>query len=160
VDIFVEDVRSVTEDKRSGLVIVSIEWSDRELAAQWANDFVAMANRTIRDRVIHDSEKAIEYLNREVEKTNLVEVQQGINRLIESQIKNIAMASVHEDFAFRVIDPAVPPEPNKFVRPQRIMLIALGLTLGFVLAVLVVLIRETGAQRPANIERSRQPRTQ
>ena len=39
--------------------------------------------------------------------TSVVELQQVLHRLIEAEMKEIILARINEDFAFRVIDPAV-----------------------------------------------------
>jgi uncharacterized protein involved in exopolysaccharide biosynthesis len=58
------------------------------------------------------------------------------------------MASVRKDYAFRVIDPAVAADSDQFVRPQRALLIVLGVLFGAALSCLFVI----GA---AGINRSR-----
>ena len=49
---------SVDEDKKSGLITLSISWKDPEVAAQWANDLVKQLNEQLRDQAIADSQKA------------------------------------------------------------------------------------------------------
>jgi len=141
VEDFNEDVRFVIEDRRTGLVTLRIEWTDPNLAARWANEFVAAANEAARRRVIDEANSTLRYLNAELGKTSVVGVQQGIYSLIETQINTIAMANVQEEYAFRVVDPAVPAEPDRFVRPMRPLIIVLGAIVGFGLTLLVLLIR-------------------
>lgn len=110
VEDFNEDVRSVIEDRRTGLVTLRMEWSDPALAATWANEYVAAANETVRKRAIADAERTLQYLDAELTKTRKVSVQQAIYSLIEQQINAIAVANVQEEFAFKVVDPAAPAE--------------------------------------------------
>ena len=46
---------SVDEDKKSGLITLSISWKGPELAAQWANDLVKQLNEQLREQAIADS---------------------------------------------------------------------------------------------------------
>lgn len=131
-------VRSVQEDRRTGIITLSVVWKDREQAARWANLMVERANRDLRARAISDAEASKTYLNGELEKTDVVELRQSLYRLIESQIKTIMLASVRPEFAFKVIDPAVVPQPKEKVSPKRLAMVALGALFGGVFALVVV----------------------
>jgi uncharacterized protein involved in exopolysaccharide biosynthesis len=133
-----EHVRSVQEERRTGIITLSILWKDRELAARWANLMVERANRDLRQRAIRDADASKEYLSRELGKTDVVELRQSIYRLIESQIKTIMLASVRPEYAFKVIDPAVAPDPTDRVRPKRLAMIVLGALAGGTVALIVI----------------------
>lgn len=138
--VFDEDIRSITENRRTGLVTVAVEWRDPQEAATWVNELVTRANKRIRDQVIQESEKSLAYLNKELEKTQAVELRQAIFKLAENQTRKIMIANVRDDYAFQVIDPAAPPDEDDYVRPQRVVLILAGLLAGLALALAVVLV--------------------
>jgi uncharacterized protein involved in exopolysaccharide biosynthesis len=136
---FDRKIRSVTEERRSGVATLVIEWRDREEAARWANDLIAQANEELRNRAMAMSARNIEYLQREAADTDVVGIQQSVYRLIENELRRSMMASVHEEFAFRVLDPAVVPEEHEFVRPKRLLMSAAGLVLGFGFALMLAI---------------------
>lgn len=113
-ELFDERVRSVSTDKKTGLVTLAIEWKDPVQAADWANELVRRVNRQRQLEAIEEAENSIRYLKEQLGRTNSVEVQQAIYRLIETQTKSIMVAKARKDYAFKIIDPAVPPEkrPN------------------------------------------------
>ena len=131
-------VRSVQEERRTGIVTLSIVWKDPVVAARWANLMVERANRDLRARAIRDAEASKAYLNAELGKTDVVELRQSIYRLLENQIKTIMLASVRPDYAFRIIDPAVPPDLDEKIRPKRTVMTVLGALAGGVFALLVI----------------------
>lgn len=131
-------VRSVQEERRTGIVTLSIVWKDPEVAARWANLMVERANRDLRARAIRDAEASKAYLNAELGKTDVVELRQSVYRLLENQIKTIMLASVRPDYAFRIIDPAVPPDLDDKIRPKRLVMTVLGALAGGVFALLVI----------------------
>ena len=49
--------------------------------------WVQRLNEHLRERDIKEAQESIEYLNQELEKTTVIEIQQGIFRLIEQQIE-------------------------------------------------------------------------
>jgi uncharacterized protein involved in exopolysaccharide biosynthesis len=149
--LFEKRVRRVNEDKRTGLVTLSIQWRDRQLAADWANGLLALADKRMRERAIAESEARIKLLNLELDKGPAIGVQQGIYRLIEAEINKIVLAKSATDFSFRIIDPGVVPDEDAQVRPRPAMYTLIGLMAGGALALAWLLTRllTTGRRRPA-----------
>jgi hypothetical protein len=137
--LFDKRIRRVSEARNTGLITLTIEWRDRELAAAWANRLVAEVNQLGRTRDIRESELSLQYLNRELAKANVVELRDAINRLIESQINKVMLANVREDYLFRVVDPAVASDADHFVRPKRVFLALFGILAGASLAAITLL---------------------
>ena len=139
--VFNNKVRQVWESKSGNLLTLAIDWKDANLAAKWANTLVTDVNRQIRKRMIAEYEKSIDYLEAEVENTSVVEVRQVIFELMQEQISKIMLTNVREEYAFKVVDRAVPPEPEDHIRPKRLLIIAAGAFVGFLLGVLVAVMR-------------------
>lgn len=134
---FAKKIRSIGEDKKTGLVTLTIEWTDAELAAQWAKDLVDRANRDLRAREIKQSQTNLAYLNDQLTKTSVVELQKAIYSLIEAEIKKVMIANGSDEFAFRVVDP--PRIAEERSSPKRGLIVAVGLFLGFMLGVVLAL---------------------
>lgn len=139
---FDQDVRSVTEDKKTGLVTLSIEWKDPNLAKKWAISLVERVNEQMRNRATEDAEKSLVYLNQELKRTSSVEVQKAIYGLIESQVKTAMMANIREEYSFKVIDPPAVPDLDDEVKPNKKLIVALALTFGFFGSLFYVIIRD------------------
>jgi uncharacterized protein involved in exopolysaccharide biosynthesis len=128
VDQFHEDVLVVEEDPLAGLITVSVYWTDPSKAAEWANALVRRLNAFIRERDLKDAETNLIYLREALEKTTLLSAQAAVSRLIESEVNKAMVAKGNEDYAFRVIDPAVSPlNPSS---PKRLLATIGGLMLG------------------------------
>jgi uncharacterized protein involved in exopolysaccharide biosynthesis len=148
---FDRKIRSVTQDKKTGLVILQIEWKDPKLAAAWANELVQRLNVEMQRRALEEANASLGYLEKELAGTNTVETRAAINRLIESQINRRMLANVTEQYAFRVVDRAMPPDPGDKVRPKKALMIIVGGCLGGLIAcVLVLLSRGRVAAKRAN----------
>ncbi len=137
--LFEKRVRFIEEDVGTGVIRLVIEWRDPKLAAQWANQLVADVNELLRSEAIAEAEKSIAYLNRELAKTSVIELRQAIYRLIESQVQQVMVANVREDYAFKIIDPATEAEPGEYVRPNRVLMIGLALFFGPAIGVVAAL---------------------
>jgi uncharacterized protein involved in exopolysaccharide biosynthesis len=127
---FNNDIRTVIENEDAGAVTLQIFWTDRQAAADWANELVARLNAEMRRRAIADADASLGYLRRELETTPLIETRTAINRLIETQINKRMLANVNSEYAFRVVDPAVAPDDGDVVRPRKLVMIMIGAFLG------------------------------
>ena len=137
VDRFRQLVLSFRQDKENGTTIVSIKWKDPAEAATWANAYVALANEILRNRALEDSSRNIKFLNEQISKTAVVEIQKVMFGLVESETKNHMLASTRTEYAFTVVDPAVTPESR--VWPRRSVMTLTGLALGIALGAFVAL---------------------
>jgi uncharacterized protein involved in exopolysaccharide biosynthesis len=135
---FSDSVRDVREDRSTGLVTLSVQWTDPAVAAQWANELVSSVNTSLREKAVDTSNKAIAYLQEQLARTTVVDLQQVLHRLIESEMKKIILANVNTEFAFRVIDPAVVPEEAFW--PKALPLMVLGTLVGLMLGIFAALV--------------------
>jgi uncharacterized protein involved in exopolysaccharide biosynthesis len=134
---FREQVLEIREDKRSGLTVVGVTWKDPQLAAQWSNQLVALANELLRTEAIAQSQASIDYLNQRIASVNEVEVKKVMYGLIESETKTLMLANVRAEYALSVVDPAVAPEIRS--SPKRTLMVIIGTFLGGVLGIIIAL---------------------
>lgn len=136
---FDDDVRSVSEDNKTGLVKLSVEWVNAQIAADWAQKLVAKANDQIRQRSIQESEQRLKYLNEQLGKASFIELREAISRVIEDEVKSMMLAQVQTEYAFRVIDPAIVPKYR--VWPKRTLIVLAGTFVGGLLGVAFAVLR-------------------
>jgi uncharacterized protein involved in exopolysaccharide biosynthesis len=141
VKMFQAGVVNIREDTRQGVTVVAMAWTDPAIAAQWANAFVGLANEILRDRALVDSKRNIAYLNEQVSKTDVVELRRVMYSLIENETKTLMLANGRPDYAFTVVDPAVPPELK--AGPHRAIATLIGLSLGFLLGLTIAVLHRT-----------------
>lgn len=134
---YFKKIRAVSNDTKTGLATVTITWRDPKLAAKWANDLIKLTNEYLRAKAIRESEANLTYLNDQASKTNEVAIRQGLYGLIQDEIAKVMLAKGNEEFALKVIDPAVAPE--KPYSPKPVSWVLFGLLSGLMLSVLLVL---------------------
>lgn len=136
---FRESVVDVSEDKRTGVVHLSVFWTDPKLAANWSNRLTSLVNQHLQSRALSESKRRLDYLNAEAERTNVVGVKEAVYRVIEAEIKARMLASARSEYAFRVIDPAVAPDVDDYARPNRVAFFVIGF---FLSAIATLLLRQ------------------
>ncbi len=144
---FHDSVLEIRDDTLKGITTIGVDWPDPSVAARLANSFVALANEVVRNRVLNDSKRNIDYLNHQIDQTTTVELKRVMYNLVESEMQNLTLANARTEYAFAVVDPAVAPE--RPVRPKILILISLGVLLGLVFGLLVALARRILTRRDA-----------
>lgn len=149
------ELRTAVEDKKSGLIKVQLEWVDPQQGATLVNAMVSRLNAVMRARAIEKSDAYIGYLQQELGETAAVETRAAIGRLMESQINQRMLANVADEYAFSVVDKALVPDIDDPVRPQKLLLVALGATAGLIVGVVAVFVRHASRRRATFAQRSR-----
>jgi uncharacterized protein involved in exopolysaccharide biosynthesis len=134
VTYFQTNILGVSYDVRSSLVVVTITWVDRHRAAELANAYVALANEAMRERGIASARNRLQFLHEAAKNAATVELRTAIYRLVETQVNAEMMAATKPDYAFTVVDPAVPAGVDEFVRPQTWLLVLMAAMFGGALA--------------------------
>ena len=132
------DILTVSENKMTGYVSVSIQHRSPDLAKQWVIWLVEDVNAAVKAQVVSEAEKSIEYLKQQVANTSLADLQAMFFELIQSQTETVMLAEVRPEFVFKTIDPVVRPEQPS--SPDRPYILALGTFFGFLLGCLITLL--------------------
>ena len=128
----------VSENKKSGLVSVSIEYYSPQIAKQWLDMYVAAINAHMQQRQMEKVTNNINYLQAQIEKTSIAEMREVFYTIIAEQTKNKMLAEASPEYAFVAVSPSMVPEVTS--QPQRRFICILGTLLGGILSVLLVLV--------------------
>ncbi len=142
--IFNSSVRFINFNEETGLMRLRICWKDPEIAAKWANRYVALFNAHMREKAIGVGRSKLESLQIELGRTDIVEIQKAIFRLIEAQTAVVMTASARKDYVLEVIDPAL-PNPDKCSPARRktaVMVFVAIFALGLAISVGSVIIKK------------------
>jgi LPS O-antigen subunit length determinant protein (WzzB/FepE family) len=137
---------SVAEDKKTGMVTVSVEYYSPEIAKQWVDKVVAAINTHMQSRKLERVNRNITYLEKQVEKTAIADMKEVFYTIIEEQIKSKMLAKASPEYAFVTVSPAMVPEEK--TQPKRALICILGTLLGGMLSVLLVLVRHYAIAKP------------
>lgn len=129
---------AVSEDKKSGLISVSIEYYSPQIAKQWLDLYISAINKHMQARKVEKVSRNIEYLEAQIEKTEIAGMQEVFYTIIEEQIKSKMLAEASPDYAFTAVSPSMVPEEKS--QPKRALICILGVLLGGMLSVLLVLV--------------------
>ncbi|ORJ58778.1 GNVR domain-containing protein [Geothermobacter hydrogeniphilus] len=140
-----DGVINLVTEKDSDLLRLQLEWPDPVLAAEWANMLVQDLNTYLRQREILSSQKNLKYLQDELQRVVTVEQRQALFSLISQEQQKAMLANTQEEFVFRVLDKASPPD--KKAKPKRALIVVIASLLGGFLGLLFLFVREGLKQR-------------
>ncbi|EJG1788572.1 chain length determinant family protein [Vibrio parahaemolyticus VP250] len=135
-EVFYKEVLSINQDKESGLYTVSVKYYSPYVAQRWVNWLIEDINKVMRERTIAETSQNLAYLNTQLQKTAVADMQSTFYKLIEEQTKSLMLAEVQEEFIFKVVDPAVVPELKD--GPRRALICLFITLLGSLLGIITV----------------------
>ena len=139
---------SISTDKKTGLISLSVEYFSPYIAKQWVDQLVEAINQHMQQRKLQMVNTNIEYLEAQIEKTSIARMKEVFYAVIEEQIKNKMLAEASPEYVFVTISTAMVPEVKS--QPKRALICILGVLLGGMLSVAFVLIRYYGFSKESN----------
>ena len=137
--VFTGKLLKISKDSKTGLLNISIEHISPIFAKELLELTIHEANSLLRKRDIESSKEALEFLKKELRRTNLVEIKESINQIIEVQLEKQMMAKIYEDYSLIVLEP--PFIPDEKAGPQRSLIVLFSSVVGLILAVFYVLLK-------------------
>ena len=129
---FRDQIRTIEHDEETQIIAIRMRWTDPSLARDWANQYVSLFNDFIRNRVLIEVDRKQDFLKGELQRSDLMEIERSIYRLIEAQTAIAMLANARQDYALEVIDPAAMPYASFSLSPKR--QIAIGMITAAMLA--------------------------
>ena len=137
-EVFKQQV-SLSEDKKSGFITISIKHQSPFVAKQWVELVVNEVNAFYRQKDKSESEKSVSYLNQQISMTGLSEIKQVLAQLLQEETKKLTLIEANQYYVFDYIDP--PAVMEKKSEPKRALICILSALLGGMLSIFLVLIR-------------------
>lgn len=137
--VFIDDHISLSEDKNTGFISISIKHQSPFVAKQWAELVINEVNYFYRQKDKSSSEKSADYLNKQILMTNLSEIKQVISELLQEETQKLALIEANQYYVFDYIDP--PMAMEKASEPNRVSICILSAFLGLILSIALVFIK-------------------
>ena len=141
-DAFKDNHLSLSEDKTSGFITLSIKHQSPFIARQWAELVVNKVNAFYRQKDKSESEKAVSYLNQQISMTSLSEIKEVMAQLMQEETKKLTLIEANQYYVFDYIDPPAVMEEKS--GPIRALICILGFLIGGMFSIILVLTRHYG----------------
>jgi uncharacterized protein involved in exopolysaccharide biosynthesis len=122
------NIYTVTDNKREGIIELSVEFKDPEMSARIVTFILTELTDYMSSEAKRVAETNKRYLESLIDKNADPLIKQKIYTLIARQIEISMMAEVKENFAFKILDP--PKIPDRKIKPA----IRMNIVLSFIIS--------------------------
>ena len=138
-EVFKTEHLSLSDDKKSGFITLSIKHQSPFVAKEWVEIIVNEVNDFYRQKDKLDSQKAVSYLNQQISMTDLSEIKQVLAQLLQEETKKLTLIEANQYYVFDYIDPPAVMELKS--EPKRALICILSALIGGMLSIALVLIK-------------------
>lgn len=131
-------IYSVTENKKTGFVSISIDFYSPYIAKMWVDLIIEDINETMRIQAVEMANTSLNYLNEQINKTNISEIKIVLSELAKSETQKIMLSKSSPEYTYKTIDKAFAPELK--ISPRRSIICIIGTMTGFILSILISIV--------------------
>ena len=137
---------SITYFKDTGFISIEYSHKSAVYAKELLDIIIINIDESMRQEDKEASLRAINFLNIQSEENRIAEIDAVISQLLKSQMEALMLASVDENYIFKVIDKPYVPEIKS--SPARKLIVVAATFLGLILSSLFIIAMEFSKQRP------------
>jgi len=135
-----EGIVKINRNNKDNTITISIYFHDPKLAAMIADYYLLTLTNYMSSEAKRVATTNRKYLEEQLGSTTDPFIKQKTYNMIAQQIENGMMAEVKENFAFKVIDPPLPPDRK--IKPHRGLTVFFSLVISLFIGIGVVLFME------------------
>ena len=128
----------VSENKKNGFVTISIDFYSPYVSKEWIDLIIENINETMRVQAVSMATSSLNYLNDQINKTNISEIKIVLSELAKSETQKKMLSKSSPEYAFKTIDKAFAPEIK--ISPRRSIICIIGALVGFSLSLLISIL--------------------
>jgi uncharacterized protein involved in exopolysaccharide biosynthesis len=96
-------------------------------------------NAHLRERAVARTATSLQALEDALAIVTVNEAREAINSLIETQLNDRLLASISDEYAFRIVDRALPPDKDDIVWPRTLLMLLVGTSIGLAVGLILVM---------------------
>jgi LPS O-antigen subunit length determinant protein (WzzB/FepE family) len=133
------EMMTLSPDSQTGFIVLSVEYYSPYIAKQWVDLVFQDINSYMQQRKLSKVNSSIEFLQAQIEKTSIADMEQVFYALIEEQIKSKMLAEATPEHTFVVVSQSMVPEERS--GPKKVLLFTVGTLFFLFIAISIVLIK-------------------
>lgn len=134
-----KNILNIEDNISSGFIKIEIEHLSPFYAKEFLDIIIEEINLMIREQDMLESSNALKYLEDQINQTQVADIRNSINTMIQAQMKTQMLAKIKKDYLLSQIDPPYVAERKS--RPTRSVICIFGAILGLALGIFIVLFK-------------------
>ena len=136
--VFLDNLK-ISQDDKTKFLTITYKHQSPHIAKEWVDLVVNQINDSFRAKDKLEAQAAMNFLNTQMALTSYTEIKQVVAQVLKQKMQQLTLIEANEFYVFSYLDqPAVPREK---IEPTRSSICILGTIFGFMLGVLIVLVR-------------------
>ena len=136
-EFYIETI-DLSEDQDTNFVSISMDHHSPIIAKEWLDIVIKKINESMREIEKKSSMDSINFLNQSKDFSDVQSIQSAISSLLEMEMQKYMIASVNQDYVYRIISKPLIPEEHSF--PNELLICIIGFLFGVILSVIIVII--------------------
>lgn len=136
---WIKNIYSIDKSDKSRFIKIKLSHQSPYIAQKWSNMLINEINNELKEMAISESLQRRVYLEQEIARTSDNEIKKMLYELIEEEMRKLALANTTDEYALKIIDPAIAPMLKS--SPNRSLIVFISTIIGFIFSSLYVFIR-------------------
>lgn len=148
-ELFDSKIRQVDYDPRTGVGVLKMRWKEASVAAMWVENFVRLADQTIREADRAEITEIMNHLVRQLQEQPQPEVTNSLAKILEGYLQQNALIEARSEYALKIIDRPISSLKPYWPRPIIALIgsMILGVSSGFAVAFFGAFVRTERKRR-------------
>ena len=135
-------ILKISEDKKSGIITISAEMTDRFLAKKLVDIYISEVTTYLRELDMKDIDSKIEFYEKELFETQNIELQSKLTKLLSTLIQKRVLANASEFYIVKKITDSRVPTVLEKIKPKRGLIVVVAFITSLILAIFGVFFLE------------------
>lgn len=133
---------TVRMDTKKNTIKVGFDHENPEVAKKIVDYYLTELSEVLREEVLQDAAENMKFFRKQLEKTSDSLLKEKIYSLLANEIEKETFARAQKYYNFVVLDPPFIPDPDKNVKPKRVLICILSVVVAFFIAVFLAFLKE------------------
>jgi uncharacterized protein involved in exopolysaccharide biosynthesis len=137
-----EDLLIVSRDRRTDILTIKFDHKDPQFARAMVDSYLTELSESLREATLKDAGENRRFLQEQLDRTFDALLREKISNRLAKEIETETFARAQKYYSFIVLDPPVVSDLNKKVKPKRILICVLAVTMAGFFAVFLAFFLE------------------
>jgi uncharacterized protein involved in exopolysaccharide biosynthesis len=137
-----EDLLTVSRDRRTDIVTIKFDHKDPQFARAMVDYYLTELSESLREETLKNAGENRRFLQEQLDRTFDALLREKISTRLAKEIETETFARAQQYYSFIVLDPPFVPDLNKRVKPKRILICVLSVTMAGFFAVFLAFFLE------------------
>jgi uncharacterized protein involved in exopolysaccharide biosynthesis len=138
----IQNVISISSDKKSGAITISAEHPNRFLTKNLVDIYLKEATSHLRKVDLIDTQKQIDYYERELAKTTNIELREQLSKLVSGLIQKKVLSEASEYYIVKKITDSRVAFVKDKIKPKRALILVVAFVTSIILGIFGVFFME------------------